>query len=53
MLAVIEAFQPKIFLFENVKGLLSAKWTAEDEHPNIWRQVYETYKETLKNYTVR
>jgi DNA (cytosine-5)-methyltransferase 1 len=53
MLTVIQAFQPKIFLFENVKGLLSAKWTSEDERPNIWQQVYETYRETLKNYTVR
>ena len=53
MLEVIQAFQPKVFLFENVKGLLSAKWTSADEQPNIWRQVYETYKETLKNYTVR
>ena len=53
MLAVIQAFQPKIFLFENVKGLLSAKWTASDEKPNIWQQVFGTYKETLQNYTVR
>ncbi len=54
MLTVIQAFQPKIFLFENVKGLLSAKWTSEDEHPNIWKQIYETYREALKTrYVVR
>ena len=54
MLTVIQAFQPKIFLFENVKGLLSAKWTPEDEHPNIWKQIYETYREALKTrYIVR
>ena len=54
MLTVIQAFQPKIFLFENVKGLLSAKWTSEDEHPNIWKQIYETYREALKTrYIVR
>ena len=54
MLGVVKAFKPKIFLFENVKGLLSAKWTARDPHPNIWKQIFETYKDELRRqYTVR
>lgn len=53
MLTVVKEFQPKLFLFENVKGLLSAKWTRADTQPNIWKQVFETYTEELSNYTVR
>ena len=54
MLGVVKAFKPKIFLFENVKGLLSAKWTARDPQPNIWKQIFETYKDDLRRqYTVR
>jgi DNA (cytosine-5)-methyltransferase 1 len=53
MLAIIQAFQPKIFLFENVKGLLSAKWTSKDERPNVWKQIFDTYQKTLTDYTVR
>ena len=37
MAEVIEFFRPKIFLFENVKGLLSSKWTAEGNKGEIWR----------------
>ena len=53
MLEVIQYFKPKIFLFENVKGLLSAKWTSNDSAPNIWKQIFETYVEELPRYTVR
>lgn len=53
MLEVIKAFRPKVFLFENVKGLLSAKWTSMDEAPNIWKQIFETYRDELADYTVR
>lgn len=40
MAAVIEDLRPRIFLFENVKGLLSSRWTAEGEKGEIWKDVY-------------
>jgi DNA (cytosine-5)-methyltransferase 1 len=40
MALVIEAMRPRIFLFENVKGLLSSRWTNEGEKGEIWRDVY-------------
>lgn len=40
MAFVIEQVRPRIFLFENVKGLLSARWTSDGEKGEIWRDVY-------------
>ena len=40
MAEVIEFFRPKIFLFENVKGLLSSRWTPEGEKGGIWKKVH-------------
>jgi len=40
MAFVIEQMRPRIFLFENVKGLLSARWTADGEKGEIWRDVF-------------
>ncbi len=40
MAFVIEQVRPRIFLFENVKGLLSSKWTKDGEKGEIWRDVY-------------
>ena len=40
MAEVIEFFRPKIFLFENVKGLLSSRWTSESEKGGIWKAVH-------------
>jgi DNA (cytosine-5)-methyltransferase 1 len=40
MVSVIESVRPRIFLFENVKGLLSSRWTSEGEKGEIWRDVY-------------
>jgi DNA (cytosine-5)-methyltransferase 1 len=40
MAEVIESVRPRIFLFENVKGLLSSKWTSEGEKGEIWNDVY-------------
>ena len=39
---VIGRIRPKIFLFENVRGLLSAKWTAGGQKGEIWEQVRAT-----------
>ncbi len=51
MAEVIEFFRPKIFLFENVKGLLSSKWTAGGEKGEIWRDVWTRFH-SIEGYTV-
>jgi len=51
MAFVIRRLKPKIFLFENVKGLLSAKWTTEGEKGEIFEDVLSTFK-GLKDYSV-
>ena len=38
---VIQAVAPKAFLFENVRGLLNAKWGPEGENGEIWEDVRE------------
>lgn len=55
MAFVIEQTRPRIFLFENVKGLLSAKWTNEGQKGEIWRDVYGRFKRLGEEhgYTVR
>ena len=44
MTFVIEQLRPRLFLFENVKGILSAKWTADGAKGDIWRDVYGRFK---------
>jgi DNA (cytosine-5)-methyltransferase 1 len=43
MAYLIGQFRPKIFLFENVKGLLSAKWTNQGVKGEIWDEIFETF----------
>ena len=38
----IHQLRPKVFLFENVEGLLRARWTKEGEKGEIFRDVLET-----------
>jgi DNA (cytosine-5)-methyltransferase 1 len=51
MAFIVARLKPKIFLFENVKGLLSAKWTADGQRGEIWRDVYETFH-SLSEYSI-
>ena len=51
MAYVVSALKPKIFLFENVKGLLSAKWTSTGQKGEIWNEVFATFA-ALKDYKV-
>lgn len=44
MAFVIEQVRPRIFLFENVKGLLSARWTSEGAKGEIWNDVFGRFK---------
>lgn len=53
MLFLIAKLQPKIFLFENVRGLLSARWDEGHEKGSIWRDIRSSYKKTLgSQYTI-
>jgi DNA (cytosine-5)-methyltransferase 1 len=55
MVKVVEMVQPRIFLFENVAGLLSAKWTPSGVKGEIFRDVIgkRIGFGKLKNYDVR
>lgn len=55
MVFVIEQVRPRIFLFENVKGLLSSRWTSDGEKGEIWRDVYGRFVRLGREcgYTVR
>ncbi len=48
---VISKLKPKLFLFENVKGLLSAKWTTSGKKGEIFEDVLETFR-SIKGYRV-
>ncbi len=52
MIRVIKAVRPKVFLFENVKGLLVAKWSANGRNGEIFQQVYSEFSQ-IPGYTVR
>lgn len=51
MAYLVSALNPKIFLFENVKGLLSAKWTSFGVKGEIWNDVFATF-DALEDYEV-
>jgi DNA (cytosine-5)-methyltransferase 1 len=43
MIDVIKIVKPKIFLFENVKGLMSGRWTANGTPGEIWEDVKNAF----------
>lgn len=43
MAFLIAQVRPKLFLFENVKGLISARWTKEGEKGEIWNDVKKKF----------
>lgn len=51
MADVIRELRPRTFLFENVRGLLWAKWTRE-EGEKIWPDVLSEFR-SISGYTVR
>lgn len=51
MAAIIERLRPRIFLFENVRGLLNARWTQEGE-AKIWPDVLSRFR-AIPGYEVR
>jgi len=52
MSRVVRCLRPKIFLFENVKGLLNSKWTPEGQKGEIFKAVLAEFK-ALSGYRVR
>jgi DNA (cytosine-5)-methyltransferase 1 len=45
MIRVIRGFKPRAFLFENVKGLKTGRWTADGDPGEIWRDVRSAFGE--------
>ncbi len=43
MAKVVAAVRPKLFVFENVKGLLSSKWTPDGKKGEIWDSVQQAF----------
>lgn len=52
MIRVIGVVKPRIFLFENVRGLLTAKWSPNGEKGELFRDVLAEFK-AIPGYTVR
>lgn len=52
MVRVIGVIRPRAFLFENVRGLLSAKWDKGGKNGEIFRDVLRAFK-TLGEYHIR
>lgn len=43
MARVVEAVGPRMFLFENVSGLVNARWTRDGEPGQIWNSVQRAF----------
>lgn len=49
MAKAITEIAPKAFVFENVRGLLTSKWTPEGEKGEIWKDVLKTFRKINVN----
>ena len=45
MARFIEAVQPRAFVFENVRGLLSARWSPDGDKGEIWKDVQKAFSD--------
>jgi DNA (cytosine-5)-methyltransferase 1 len=52
MLFVISKLRPKMFLFENVRGLLTARWSKNGRPGEIWDEILNTYADSLSEYRI-
>ena len=52
MAKIIEIVKPKIFLFENVRGILSGRWTVDGQKGEIWNDVLKRFR-NISGYSVR
>lgn len=44
MAKFVQAVGPKVFVFENVRGLLNSRWTSDGEAGEIWRDVQLAFR---------
>ena len=51
MAFLVNKLRPKIFLFENVKGLMSSKWTKDGHKGEIFEDVLHTFQ-SISGYNV-
>lgn len=51
MVRVVRAVRPKAFLFENVRGLLTGRWTKDGTKGEIWRDVLAAFR-SIDGYKV-
>lgn len=51
MAAIVHRLRPRAFLFENVRGLLHAKWNSDGHKGEIWREVLSTFQK-IPGYSV-
>lgn len=52
MVRVIRKVKPRVFLFENVKGLLNSRWTPGGAKGEIWQAVLSAFRR-IPGYSVR
>ena len=53
MVRIINIAQPKIFLFENVRGLISGRWTPDGEKGDIFKDILNSFCNVLEsNYII-
>jgi DNA (cytosine-5)-methyltransferase 1 len=52
MIRVIKRLNPKAFLFENVQGILSGKWTSKGENGEIFWDVWKGFAE-IEGYVIQ
>lgn len=52
MSVFIDQIKPKIFLFENVEGLLASKWDSSGKRGEIFKDILEEFR-NLKGYNIR
>jgi DNA (cytosine-5)-methyltransferase 1 len=51
MAAIVHRLRPRAFLFENVRGLLHARWNSDGQKGEIWDEVLGTFQK-IPGYTV-
>lgn len=52
MADIIEQIRPKIFMFENVKGILTGRWNPSEAKGQIWRDVKSRFQR-IPGYTIK
>lgn len=51
MVAIIKLLRPKVFLFENVRGILTSRWTPAGHKGEIWNEVRTAFTSIKDYYT--